>query len=128
MLLLNESEFAEYSLQFMNSKRMPSKNVFCRRFRALFGVDCSVAFKVWYLLQTTNVLQIKKYDPTHLLMSLYFLKSYSTEAQISSHFSVDEKTYRKLLWVYIGGLSKISLLYVSSNYVCYVINFYHLKF
>ena len=117
MLLLNEDDLAEYSLQFMNSKRMPSKDVFHRRFRALFGVNCSVALKVWKLLETTNILKTKKCNPAHLLMALYFLKSYSTEAQISSHFSVDAKTYRKWLWVYVGGLAKISLSYVSNNYV-----------
>jgi hypothetical protein len=66
----------------------------------------------------------KKIDPAksmprgvrsyHLLWSLYFLKVYPVEEQGSSNIGgVDEKTYRKWLWLFVTAISYLEYPVVS---------------
>ena len=78
--------------------RTRNHNAWERTFRSNFGICTDVAWYVWVNL---NGLTTRKSHPKHFLMSLYFLKTYSTENVIASYFNVDEKTARFWIWEFI---------------------------
>ena len=112
-MLSDENEFEDVVFRFVNMKNKNKGDIFQRRFKSMFGIDYCLALKVWSDLKSSNVLHNTKYNPKHLLMTLYFLKSYGIERQISNMFEVDEKIYRKWIWIYIKALNKLSRFYVS---------------
>jgi hypothetical protein len=85
-----------------------------RRFRSFFGTSGLVCHKAWELLQASGSLdEYPGLTWDHFLWSLSFLKCYSTEAQLSALYGIDEKTYRKWVWLCVELISLLDV--VSSN-------------
>lgn len=81
--------------------------VHARRFRSLFGASPSVCSQLWALLAATRPASSK---PVHLLWAMMFLKIYGSEHVHASLASVDEKTLRKWIWIFVILISRLPLV------------------
>jgi hypothetical protein len=107
-----------YDLGFLiikgeNCRGQKSNSTNHRSFRSFFGVSADVCAELWKLLHPVNV---NGASPKHLLWALFFLKVYPTEsigASMVGH--VDEKTYRKWVWIFVDKISDL-----CSHLVCQV--------
>ena len=78
-----------------------------RRFRGIFGVSPETCASLWNLIGEKAP---SGSVPVHLLWALLFLKSYSTEHVNSVIAGVDEKTFRKWSWTFVGLLSDLKIV------------------
>jgi hypothetical protein len=51
--------------------------------------------------------RIVKPDIKHFFMTLYWLKTYGSEAQLAGEFNVDEKTVRKWVVKYVDAMQAL---------------------
>jgi hypothetical protein len=93
-----------------------NRSVYCyRQFRALFGCSPRVVAALFNtLLEQQLITKDKKV--LHLLWTLNFLKTYSTETSMAKLFRSTEKTVRKHVGYF---LDKCSKLYIVSTYTNY---------
>jgi hypothetical protein len=73
-----------------------------RRFKAWYGSDPIVYAQLWEDLVTTEIAEARirpEDDLDRFLMSLYFLKAYTSEEHRSGIFKLSEKTAREWTWV-----------------------------
>ena len=96
-----------------------------RRFSSFFGTTLSVTYLLWCklmmdipLCERPNVIII------HLLWTLMFLKTYQTTSVLAIKCKVDEKTYRKYVWLVIKMVGAIDDV-VSINTDDLTTIFYH---
>ena len=75
-----------------------------RQFSSLYGVSKTICEKLYKSIQFygNGVLSTDS-----LLMTLYFLKVYSTESVAAYTFGVTEKTFRKWVWDVLRVINKI---------------------
>ena len=106
-ILKNETDdeifFFKYGMSCLN-KGFDENNILAthhRKFRAGFGVSPKVCSIVWREIDE----DYHKLEREHLLWALHFLKVYSTENVLTSVFSVDEKTYRNIIFKVIDSIS-----------------------
>ncbi len=78
-----------------------------RRLIAFYGASHTVCEKLWLNI---NSLIPDNCQPSHLLWSLHFLKTYDNEMVRSALFRVDKKTMRKWQWIVISALAKLRLV------------------
>ena len=86
------------------------------RFKSWFGTPPDIVAIVWAGLALTGWLRFTHNPkPEHLLWSLVFLKTYSTEPTLASRVGgVDEKTFRKWAWFYVEGIAGLASKTVST--------------
>ena len=77
------------------------------RFRSMFGVSTTVCALTWNLIGREKP---RGSRPIHLLWALLFLNGYASETQNSSLAGVDEKTFRKWAWSFVGLIANIGML------------------
>lgn len=92
-----------------------------RRFRALFGVDSIICAQIWKLIYSKLP---NGASPMHLMWTFMFLKAYNTEEVNSSFVGIDEKTYRKWVWICIDCIAKLR---VVRNKLSYVLEYFTFK-
>jgi hypothetical protein len=86
-----------------------------RRFRELFGCAPDIVLTIWNLLDPAKSTLPSSATINQLLWTLMFLKIYSKEATISGMAGgVDEKTYRKWVWLFVVAISELEGSVVSS--------------
>jgi hypothetical protein len=90
-----------------------------RRFREMFGCCPKIAAAAWNKIEGniewTGLTTYSSRSTVHLLWALLFLKVYGKEATLSSLVGgVDEKTFRKWVWLYIAALSSLESFVVSN--------------
>ena len=92
-----------------------SRSVCNRRFRSIFGCSSKICSILWEFLAMHGSITTKKgSSPKHLLWALLFLKLYSTESTHAAMVGgIDEKTYRKWVWLVLEDVKKIKKLVVS---------------
>ena len=78
-----------------------------RRFRGMFGVSPETCASLWNMIGENAP---SRSFPTHLLWALLFLKCYATEHVNSVVAGVDEKTFRKWSWTFVGLLSDMKIV------------------
>ena len=84
-----------------------------KRFHALFGCSCDVAFQVWTELSSRRLLP-QGGTMTHLLWTLMFLKVYpSEEAMKRLTGGADNKTTRKWVGLFVQSISDLEPFFVS---------------
>ncbi len=87
-------EFIELGIQYLGSYNL-------RIFRSNFGVCvnvCTVLFTKIQAWQRVNRAQNQWIKKKHILWTLSFLKSYSTNDVAHVPFRVSEKTFREWVW------------------------------
>lgn len=97
--------------QFLSSTllgHMVSSHTSERRFRSAFGVSPTVCAILWQRISLPAGCKEK-----HLLWGLFFLKVYDTEHVSRSFPQVDEKTYRKWVWIIIEKISELNIVGVN---------------
>ena len=99
---VESTTFDEFEDLFFRNGRGVSRFVWCRRFRALFGVSSSVALKIW---EKTFILAPKNARPQYLLWALFPLKVYAMEHINRILCGANEKTFRTWAWCFIGLIS-----------------------
>ena len=77
-----------------------------RDFRESFRCGPYVVADLWVLLQDEDVLPPNS-SINKLLWSLFFLKKYTTEAQLCNALNVDRKLFREICWGFIEAISLI---------------------
>ena len=86
-----------------------------RNFKSLFGVTPSICATLWVMLDPLH--NIPGSLPCHLLWSLLLMKVYATEVILCGIVGgVDQKTFIKWSWVFIGALSYLESDMASINY------------
>lgn len=102
---------------FDHARQNVSHETSMLRFKGFYGSSPIVCKKIWNEFQTTPVvnarIERKQLRLDYFLMSMYFLKCYPTELQLSGMFKVSEKTARRWIRFY---LQKIQAL--KSQKVC----------
>jgi len=85
------------------------------RFRASFGCDPKTCAAVFTEIQSIDLEGscVKYHDVNYFLMTLNWLKSYKTEAEISGVFNVTEKTLRQWIWNYTKSIQALKEKKVS---------------
>lgn len=118
MLEVTPNQFFQLcSIYFNRSSSVSSTSD--RRFMAMYGASPLVCTKIWDHLRN-NLHQLAR--PVYLLLSISFLKFYTTENVFQAIFNVDEKTFRKWTKYFIQRISVINN--VSSSFL-YKIESYH---
>ena len=111
-----ESKIERIGADIMNRK-ISTKKVFQRRWRAHFGSSKKVIGIVWTMVDVTQVTHLN-----HLLWVLLFLKIYPKENVACSMVGgIDEKTWRKKIWPLIESIAQLEDRVVS-EYVCLIKN------
>jgi len=80
-----------------------------RKMRALYGVSFLVFKIIWCMMEDTGILP-EKSTPHHLLWTLCFLKSYSTEDTLATLLGTSRNTLRKWVWTFIPAISKLEVV------------------
>ena len=95
-----------------------------RRFRSIFGTTPYVCSILWDKIREFPEEAVpKNASPRHLLWTLFFLKTYPTEASLASGVGgVDEKTVRKWIWIIIEAISFLETDVVSEQ-MRYFVNY-----
>ncbi len=101
------SVFASAGEKILRKSAVGSVFIADRRFRGLFGATPTVCSRIWALINCTVP---AGGVPKHLLWALIFLKVYSTEHVHSALTNIDEKTFRKLFWTFVGLLSRLKVV------------------
>jgi hypothetical protein len=88
------------------------------RFRAHYGSNPIVYAQIWEDLQTTEIPEaridnVTALDLVFFLMTINFLKCYTTEAQLAATFQVCERTARKWCWTYARKIQALKHQKVS---------------
>jgi hypothetical protein len=83
-----------------------------RRFKAHFGSTPKVCAELWEALQVTQIDNARVTNPSekdfnNYLITLYFLKSYPTEEELSSRFGIHETTARKWIRYFVDKISSL---------------------
>ena len=73
------------------------------RFLAHFGASPETLCAIFSDLQTTQIEAARIANPSilHFLMTMYWLKTISSEPVMAATFKVDEKTARTQVWKYV---------------------------
>jgi len=115
--LSNNMKFIDMGLMMMGSLHPRSNETTRRRFCSVFGIEAYLCELLWYELVESG--WTRKAGRTafrkHLLWTLHFLRSYATEEVNACHFHCDEKTFRKWVWFYSEGISRLDAKFVSDN-------------
>ena len=113
----HQVDFEELGFQLMRPGKVYNSgvNVNRKRFVSWFGTDAFIVLIIWKFLFKSRWMEcINQHKPEHLLWARNYMKTYATEANISSNFGgVDEKTIRKWVWFYICGIADLSCRVVS---------------
>lgn len=97
--------------------RNTSVEKFDRKMLACFGVSVGNCTFLWNALRIDRLLPEKTHYK-HLLWSLAFLKTGSTEDQLSVWFNCDPKTLRKWVWDVVLAISRYEA--VSTYFNIYI--------
>lgn len=102
-----------------------SEKVFERRWVSFFGVKVAVCVDVWDRMEIMiDDADLNGAKPCHLLWSLLFLKKYGDEEEMASlcgpDKAIDEKTFRKLVHLFVERISCL-VFEVVSNPICAVV-------
>jgi hypothetical protein len=82
-----------------------------RRFVSFYGASSRVCHQLWHLLLKAQIMaEFPALKQEHLLWALFFLKVYGTENVQASIVAVDEKTYRKWIWIVIEWMSNLDVV------------------
>lgn len=96
-----------------------------RRFSSFFGTTLSVTYLLWCkLMMDIPLCERPGVIIIHLLWTLMFLKTYQTTSVLAIKCKVDEKTYRKYVWLVIKMVGAIDDV-VSINTDDLTTIFYH---
>jgi hypothetical protein len=114
MDFLDASAFLDIGLSIIG-RSVKSKKLARDRFASSYGTEPLIVAIVWDMMKNSNKNSIpdNKPYPKHLLWALMFLKSYDTEMNIASRLRVDEKTYRKWLWIILPWIATLKREVVS---------------
>lgn len=81
------------------------------RFRSFYGINPTPLILMHNDLQTnedgTEIDGKKNGSPKHLLMTLHWLKTYTTEPILAGLFELNERTVRKFIWQYASALQSL---------------------
>jgi hypothetical protein len=81
------------------------------RFRGFYGSDPIVYAMLFEDIKTKSGQQVQLLLD-YFLMTIYFLRCYPTELQISALFKITEKTARTWIWFYISKIQEMKNLKV----------------
>lgn len=82
-----------------------SEDKFDQKMRSCFGVGLVMLTYVWNALRLDRLLPAKT-QYKHLLWTLCFLKTGTTEEHLAIMFVCDPKTYRKWVWDIVLAISR----------------------
>jgi hypothetical protein len=85
------------------------------KFNRLFGIKSTVTALVWNVIEHRGLVTDRNRCPKHLLWALLFMKNYQTESVATSMCKCDGKTFRKWVWLYVGYLSNLDMVSLSSS-------------
>ena len=91
------------------------------KFRALFGTGSETCAFIFRDLQTTGIIpnaSIKQVNAANFLVSMYWLKNYPKEVELSGLFSKTEKTIRKWCWAYAESIQELKERKVNKHPLC----------
>lgn len=120
--LLNADEILKIGLSIFGTEPSQTTTA-CRetclvRFRSLYGSNPIVYSEMWEAFQTSTVeaaqIAVKQLVLKYFFMTLYFLKCYPREHELSVLFRVDEKTARRWIKFYtvkIQGLKHQTIVW-----------------
>jgi hypothetical protein len=108
---LDAADFLDIGLAIIG-RSVKSEKLARDRFASSYGTEPLIAAILWEMMMNSNI-QYDKPFPKHLLWALMFLKSYDTEMNIASRLRVDEKTYRKWLWIILPWIATLKREAVS---------------
>jgi len=117
-----EAAILEEGLKMLHRTYGPSTLVKQRRFRSLFGTSPYVCSRLWEMVEH---LVPSSSTVKHLLWTLHFLKTYSTETTISCAVGADEKTIRKWTSIFLHAIGSLALV---SNRRFHFLEFYLTNF
>src|SRR5688500_2714584 len=114
------ADFKSLAVPILCPNEYCSEDIFLERYKTLFGLTPNLCTPAWQHLTASRWTKHagRIAHPVHLLWTLLFLKTYSTEQVLSQFIGVDEKTYRKWVWFYLEGISKMSSLFVCISDDC----------
>jgi hypothetical protein len=106
--------FLEAALSITSWEKERSSTAIGIRFAALFGAQPLLCSLVWRRIYEAKQGSMPRASPKHLLWALMFLKTYETEAVISSIVEADEKTVRKWVWFFVRAIADLDVEVVST--------------
>jgi hypothetical protein len=115
---VTENEVKDVGKAMMQRRTNYNQFTFDRRFREMFGCCPATVARAWNWIENvigwTGLEEYTTRKIDYLLWSLLFLKVYGKESTLSSLLGgVDEKTYRKWVWLYVVALSSLESFIVS---------------
>lgn len=102
-------QLSNLAIEVGGIKMYSSEAMFTRKFRSLFGVSVKVMAKTWNSLDVQNLLP-EHAEPKHILWMCSFLKTYTTENVYVAWYKVEEKTFRKWVWLMLVATSKLEIV------------------
>lgn len=106
---VKQSELVVLAIEVGGIKMYKSKEMFTRKFRSHYGVSVKVMTKTWNSLVLQNLLPSLA-EPKHILWMCAFLKTYTTETLYATLYKVEEKTFRKWIWIMLGAVAKLEIV------------------
>jgi hypothetical protein len=88
-------------------------------FCASFGIEPNTCSIIFHDLQTVDIgnARIENIDPYFFLMTLYWLRHYTTNDVLAGIFRINRKTFSKWVWVYTYGIQALKETKVSTKYL-----------
>ena len=112
--MVNSEVFLAIGKRIMRREEGTGKKLFNRRFVSNFGMSSEWIPLLWWLLMTNLPdFSASGVEPRHIMWTLFFMKTYETEARLAAQCECDEKTLRKWIWRVIDHLAALSVHLVS---------------
>ena len=116
-MLLTRFFFLHSGMNLMRVKyKRSNEKRNARWFVALFGTSPDVCLIIWNMLLDNWTQYCNNPNPIHLLWSFRFMKAYNNWDSHAVEVGVDSKTFRKWVWFYIKGVSKLMQKMVSRHF------------
>jgi len=117
---ISVSSFIYYGLEILNRNRPTLDTrwttVNQRRWSTNFGTSPSICQVIWGLITSNNEEPLPNgANFFHILWTLLFLKLYMSESVLSGLVGVDEKSYRKWIWIFTPKIAQLKPKIVSNT-------------
>jgi hypothetical protein len=115
-IIVTPDRFLDYGLGrvgFSERQLQVARVTKLERFRSYFGINPNVCAEIFVGLQTTAVndarIESREISMKFLLLALYFLKCYPTEALLTGTFGMSEKSSRKWVKFYVVKIQALKV-------------------
>jgi hypothetical protein len=103
-------------MQFAGLQIGENQSTNTARFRSTYGIDPTSCSEIYYDLETVDIgnKKVENLQIIYFFLTLFWLRSYSTETALAATFKLHERTIRNYLWRYAEAIQALKSIKVRN--------------